>query len=58
MFKAIAICALATSVSIAAAELPDPIFYPMEPGTYTFEVTFSSPIRTSEPARCTVVVTE
>jgi len=42
---------------LASNELPDPIFFPTEPGTYTFELVFSSPIRSSKPATCTVVVT-
>ena len=43
---------------LASTEWPDPIFFPTEPGTYTFELTFSNPIRTSKPVRCSVTVTE
>ena len=43
--------------NLASDELPDPIFYPTEAGTYTFELVFSSPIASSKPARCSVVVT-
>ena len=41
---------------LASDEFPDPIFFPTEPGTYTFELVFSSPIRSSKPAACSVVV--
>jgi hypothetical protein len=43
---------------LSSAEWPDPIFYPAEPGTYTFEVKVSNPIATSDPATCSVVVTK
>lgn len=43
---------------LASDELADPIFFPTEPGTYAFEVVFSSPIRSSVPAVCRVVVSE
>ena len=41
---------------LSSNEWPDPIFYPTEPGTYVFELTVSNPIRTSQPARCSVTV--
>ena len=43
---------------LASTEWPDPIFFPTEPGTYTFELLFSNPIRTSKPVRCSVVVSD
>ena len=46
------------AADLASDELADPIFFPTEPGTYTFELVFSNPIRTSKPAQCSVVVTE
>jgi hypothetical protein len=38
--------------------LPDPIFYPIEPGRYTFQLTLANPLRTSRPAECSVEVTQ
>jgi len=43
---------------LSSNEWPDPIFYPIEAGTYAFELTVSNPLRTSKPARCSVTVTE
>ena len=44
--------------NLSSVELTDPIFYPEKPGTYEFELRVSSPLRTSAPARCAVVVAE
>lgn len=44
------------ATDLSSDELPDPIFYPVKPGTYTFELVFSNPIRTGTPARCSVKV--
>ncbi|MDA1137586.1 MAG: right-handed parallel beta-helix repeat-containing protein [Planctomycetota bacterium] len=41
---------------LSSPEWPDPIFSPVQAGKYVFELTFSNPIRTSEPARCIVRV--
>ncbi|MFQ5808056.1 MAG: hypothetical protein ACE5JM_00435 [Armatimonadota bacterium] len=43
---------------LSSDELPDPIFYPTEPGEYTFELTMANPIRTSDPVPCSVRVTQ
>jgi hypothetical protein len=43
---------------LSSDELPDPIFYPTEPGEYTFELTMANPIRTSDPVQCSVRVTQ
>jgi hypothetical protein len=43
---------------LSSDELPDPIFYPTEPGTYTFELTMANPIRMSQPVQCSVKVTQ
>ena len=42
--------------NLSSIELPDPIFYPEKPGTYEFELRVSNPLRTSQPAKCAVVV--
>jgi hypothetical protein len=44
--------------NLSSSEWPDPIFYPEKPGTYEFELRVSNPLRTSAPARCSVVVTQ
>jgi hypothetical protein len=43
---------------LSSAEWPNPIFYPEKAGPYEFEVRVSNPLRTSDPARCSVTVTE
>jgi len=44
---------------ISSLEWPDPIFYPLQPGRYTFQLTVSNPLgKVSEPVRVTVQVTE
>jgi len=43
-------------VDLSSTEWIDPIFFPGQPGTYTFELTVSSPIATSRPASVAVEV--
>jgi hypothetical protein len=45
-------------VDLSSTEWIDPIFFPEQPGAYTFELTVSSPIATSKPTSFTVEVTE
>ena len=44
------------SVDLSSTEWVAPIFFPEEPGDYTFQLTVSSPIATSKPATFTVRV--
>jgi hypothetical protein len=46
------------AVHLSSPEWISPIFFPDRPGTYTFELTVSSPLATSEPVRHTVFVRE
>jgi hypothetical protein len=43
---------------LSSDELADPIFYPVEAGSYSFELTVSSPLATSEPQSVTIEVSE
>jgi hypothetical protein len=45
------------TADLSSTEWISPIFFPEQPGVYTFELTVSSPIATSEPASFAVEVT-
>jgi len=45
-------------VNLSSAEWVSPIFFPEQPGRYTFELVVSSPIASSRPASFTVEVAE